>query len=300
MTAQHRIEPHPKKYVSVNGKRMAYVELGAGESVFLFIHGNPTSSYLWRNVMPEVAGLGRCIAPDLIGMGDSAKLDPAGPDSYNFTTHQNFLTEFIDTVLGPDCPVTLVLHDWGSALGFDWANHHRGRVTAIAYMEAIVRPLTWKEWPKESQRMFEGLRAATGEQMILEKNLFIERILPASILRALEPAEMNEYRRPFAGPAQDRWPMLAWPRALPLDGVPAEVVDAAQAYADWMAQNSVPKLFINAEPGSILVGPQREFCRQWQNQKEVTVRGSHFIQEDSGPEIGHAIAEWSMALTAAT
>jgi haloalkane dehalogenase len=288
----HRIDPHPKKFALVDGKRMAYVELGGGETAFLFLHGNPTSSYLWRNVMPEVAGLGRCVAPDLIGMGDSEKLEHPGPDTYRFATHREFLWSFIDTVIGRDRPLVLVVHDWGSALGFDWANRHRDRAAGIVYMEAIVRPLTWAEWPEGSRRAFQGFRSTAGEEMILDKNMFVERVLPASILRKVEPAEMDEYRRPFSQTKEDRWPTLSWPREIPIDGEPASVVDLAAAYADWMTENDIPKLFVNADPGAILVGPQREFCRKWRNQTEITVSGSHFIQEDSGPEIGRAIADW--------
>ena len=287
-----RSEPHPKRFAAINSKRMAYVELGEGEPVFLFLHGNPTSSYLWRNVVPEVVGLGHCIAPDLIGMGDSDKLDNPGPLTYRFATPRDFLWRFIDTVIGPDRPVVLVVHDWGSALAFDWAHHHSERVAGIAYMEAIVRPLSWAEWPEASRRVFQGFRSPAGEEMILDRNLFVERVLPASILRTLEPAEMEEYRRPFQT-REERWPTLAWPREIPIDGEPADVVALVAAYAEWLAQNDLPKLFVNAEPGAILTGAPREFCRAWNNQTEVTVRGSHFIQEDSGPAISRAIAEWA-------
>jgi len=290
-----RTEPFPKNHVTIAGKRMAYVELGAGEPIFLFLHGNPTSSYLWRNVMPELAALGRCIAPDLIGMCDSEKLDKPGPLTYRFATHREFLWQFIDTVIGPERPVVLVAHDWGSALAFDWANQHRERVAAIAYMEAIVRPLSWAEWPEASRRVFQGFRAPSGEEMILDRNIFVERVLPGSVLRQLAPEEMAEYRRPFQN-REDRWPTLAWPREIPIDGEPADVTALVGAYAEWMAQNEIPKLFVNAEPGAILTGAPREFCRRWPNQTEVTVTGSHFIQEDSGPEIGRAIAEWAAKL----
>jgi len=290
-----RTEPFPKNHVTIAGKRMAYVELGAGEPIFLFLHGNPTSSYLWRNVMPELAALGRCIAPDLIGMGDSEKLDKPGPLTYRFATHREFLWQFIDTVIGPERPVVLVAHDWGSALAFDWANQHRERVAAIAYMEAIVRPLSWAEWPEASRRVFQGFRAPSGEEMILDRNIFVERVLPGSVLRQLAPEEMAEYRRPFQN-REDRWPTLAWPREIPIDGEPADVTALVGAYAEWMAQNEIPKLFVNAEPGAILTGAPREFCRRWPNQTEVTVTGGHFIQEDSGPEIGRAIAEWAAKL----
>jgi haloalkane dehalogenase len=242
--------------------------------------------------MPQVSGLGRCLAPDLIGMGDSGKIEQPGPDTYSFATHRDFLRGFIEAAVGPDSPLVLVGHDWGSALGFDWANHHRDRVKGIVYMEAIVRPLTWAEWPEGSRRVFEGFRAAAGEEMVLDRNLFVERVLPASILRQLEPAEMAEYRRPFESSREDRWPTLAWPRQIPIDGEPPSVVALVAAYTAWMAENDLPKLFVNAEPGAILVGAQREFCRAWRNQTEVTVAGRHFIQEDSGPEIGRAIAGW--------
>jgi haloalkane dehalogenase len=191
----HRVEPHPQRFATIGGKRMAYVDLGEGEPVFLLLHGNPTSAYLWRNVMPELAG--RCLAPDLIGMGDSDKLENPGPDTYRFATHRRFLWDFIDAVIAPDRPVVLVGHDWGSALAFDWASQHRGRVAGIAYMEGIVRPLGWAEWPEASRRMFQGFRSTAGEEMILDRNLFVERVLPASVMRPLEPAEMAEYRRPF-------------------------------------------------------------------------------------------------------
>jgi haloalkane dehalogenase len=296
MTPPHRIEPHPKKFASVAGRRMAYVELGEGRRVFLFLHGNPTSSYLWRNVMPEVAAHGRCLAPDLIGMGDSEKLAEPGSDTYGFAAHREFLWGFIDAVIGSEQAVVIVGHDWGSALGFDWANRHRDRTAGIAYMEAIVRPLAWADWPPASRRIFEGFRSAAGEEMILDKNMFVERVLPASILRNLAPAETAEYRRPFAGRREDRWPTLAWPRQIPIDGEPAAIAALVDDYARWLAASDIAKLFVNADPGAILVGGQREFCRGWPNQREVTVRGGHFLQEDAGPEIGRAIASWAGAL----
>src|SRR3977135_3788883 len=228
-----RTKPFPKNHVTVAGKRMAYVELGEGEPVFLFLHGNPTSSYLWRNVMPEVAGIGRCVGPDLSGMGDSDKRDDPGPLTYRFATHRDFLWGFIDAVIGPERPVVLVAHDWGSALGFDWANQHRERVLGIAYMEAIVRPLSWAEWPEASRRVFQGFRSPAGEEMILERNIFVERVLPASILRQLAPEEMAEYRRPFQN-RDDRWPTLAWPREIPIDGETEDLTEFVAAPAVWM------------------------------------------------------------------
>jgi haloalkane dehalogenase len=270
---------------------MAYHERGQGAPV-LFLHGNPTSSYLWRDVIPELEGRGRLIAPDLIGMGDSGKLPDPGPDTYRFVTHQKYLAAFIDTLIGRDAKILFVIHDWGSALGFDWANHHRDRVRGIAYLEGIVRPLTgWDEWSKRAIPIFQGFRSEKGEELILDRNTFVERVLPGAVLRKLTEAEMAEYRRPFAK-REDRWPTLTWPRQIPIAGEPADVVAIAADYAKWMAENDIPKLFVDAEPGAILTGAVREFCRSWKNQTEVTVSGSHFIQEDSGPVIGRAIAAW--------
>ena len=279
-----------KKSIEVLGRRMAYIDEGEGAPV-VFAHGNPTSSYLWRNVMPACRGLGRLIACDMIGMGDSEKLPDSGPDRYTYAEQRRYLFALWEK-LGIEKDVVLVLHDWGSALGFDWGNHHRGQVRGIVYMEAIVRPLTWSQWPEGSRRVFQGFRSEAGEEMVLDKNMFVERVLPASILRRLEPSELEEYRRPFAGSVEARWPTLSWPREIPIDGEPALVVQLVSAYAAWMAESNLPKLFVNADPGAILVGAQREFCRKWPNQTEITVTGSHFIQEDSGPEIGRAIAAW--------
>lgn len=284
------IEPLSKQYKTVSGKQMAYHDIGSGETV-VFLHGNPTSSYLWRDVVPHVSSQARCVVPDLIGQGDSDKLDDVGPDSYRFVEHRDYLDGLLDQLDIGD-KVTLVIHDWGSALGFDWANRHRDRVAGIAYMEAIVRPVTWDEWPEGATEIFEAMRSEAGEEMVLTKNFFVEAILPASIIRKLSEEEMDEYRRPFANAGEDRRPTLTWPRQIPLAGEPADVVEIVQAYADWLATSDVPKLFINAEPGTILTGPQREFCRTWPNQTETTVAGIHFIQEDSADEIGVAIADW--------
>lgn len=283
-----------KRYVEVKGKTMAYVETGSGDPI-VFQHGNPTSSFLWRDVMPHLADQGRCIAIDLIGMGDSDKLDDPGPDRYTFVEHRDYWESALEA-LGVSERVTLVIHDWGSALGFDWARRHPASVLGIAYMEAIVRPVTWAEWPDAARAIFQGFRSPAGEAMILEKNLFVERILPGSVLRDLTDEEMAEYRRPFAQAGEDRRPTLTWPRQIPIDGEPADVHRIVGDYAEWMAGNDLPKLFVNAEPGAILTGEQREFCRGWKNQTEVTVRGSHFLQEDSAEEIGRAVADWRAAL----
>jgi haloalkane dehalogenase len=263
---------------------ISYVDTGAGEPV-VFLHGNPTSSYLWRNVIPHVEGLGRCLAPDLVGMGDSA----AAPDgSYRFVDHARYLDAWFEALGLTN--VTLVVHDWGSALGFYWAYRHPERVRGIAYMEAVVRPLTWEEWRDELRQIFQDLRSEAGEEMVLEKNLFIEGILPSAVLRDLTEEEMNVYRRPYLEPGESRRPTLTWPRELPINGEPEDVVSIVDDYSKWLAQSDVPKLFVNAEPGAILTGSQREFCRTWPNQEEVTVRGAHFVQEDSPHEIGEAVA----------
>ena len=284
----------PKKTIDVLGKRMAYVEMGDGRPI-VFQHGNPTSSYLWRNVMPHVAGLGRCIALDLIGMGASEKLEDSGPDRYRFVEHRAYFDAALDA-LGITRDVTLVVHDWGSALGFDWANRHRDRVRAIAYMEGIVMPVAWDDWPEAIRPVFQAFRSPAGEEMVLDKNIFVENVLPAGVLRGLTDEEMTVYRRPFLTAGEDRRPTLTWPRQIPLDGEPADVVGIVRSYADWLAKSDIPKLFINADPGVILTGRQRDFCRGWPNQTEVTVPGSHFIQEDSPDAIGRAIAQWLAGL----
>ena len=280
-----------KQHSDVLGLRMAHVEMGQGDPI-LFLHGNPTSSFLWRDVMAAMDGMGRLIAPDLIGCGDSDKLPDSGPDRYTIAEHARYLDAWIDAQI-PAGMVTLVIHDWGGALGFNWARRNADRVRAIAYMETIVRPMDFDmEWPEAVRGIFGGLRSEAGEDMILQKNVFVERILPGSILRTLSDAEMAEYRRPFANPGEDRRPTLTFPRQIPLSGEPADVVEMAQAYFDWLSTSLVPKFFVNADPGAILIGPMRESCRAFPNQQEITVAGSHFIQEDSGNEIGTAIKDW--------
>ncbi len=279
-----------KKRASVLDSQMAYVEVGAGDPI-LFLHGNPTSSFLWRNVIPHLADRGRCIAPDLIGMGDSDKISGSWAGSYRFVEHRHYLDGLLD-LLGVRERVTLVLHDWGSALGFDWARRHPERIRGIAYMEAIVAPLRWSEWPEAMVSLFKALRSSAGESLVLEDNVFIERILPAAVLRALTEKEMNAYRAPYRRAGEDRRPTLTWPRELPIQGHPADVVGIVDDYGRWLATSPIPKLFINADPGAILVGSARELCRSWPNQEEITVRGAHFVQEDSPDAIGHAIRAW--------
>jgi haloalkane dehalogenase len=289
--------PFEKRVVDVDGVPMAYVDVGEGDPI-VFLHGNPTSSYLWRNIVPHLVPLGRCVAPDLVGMGDSGKLSASDGSSYTFVQHRHYLDRLLDAV-GVDHEVTLVVHDWGSALGFDWANRHRDAIAGIAYMEAIVRPMRWEEWPSAARPIFQGLRSPAGEEMVLVRNLFVEAILPASVIRQLTPAEMDEYRRPFVEPGESRRPTLTWPRQIPIDGDPPDVHDIVAGYADWLATSDLAKLLVVADPGAILSGAQLEFCRRWPNQHEVTVPGNHFLQEDSPDQIGTAIADWIRARHAA-
>lgn len=279
-----------KHFVEVFGKRMGYTEAGEGPPI-VFLHGNPTSSFLWRKVIPPVVAQGRCLAPDLIGMGDSDRLEDSGPDSYRFVEHRRYLDGWMEAV-GATQNVVLVGHDWGGALAFDWANRHRQAVRGLVYMETIVCPVSWDDWPEPARRIFAAMRSPAGEEIVLDKNVFVERILPASVLDPLSEEVMNEYRRPYTESGEGRRPTLTWPRQIPIDGEPADVAEIVASYGQWLAESNLPKLFINARPGTILIGKQRELCRTWPNQTEKTVKGTHFIQEDSGPEIGEIISEW--------
>ncbi len=282
--------PYEKKSKEINGKKIAYVDTGEGDPIVL-LHGNPTSSYLWRNIIPELEGSGRVIVPDLIGQGDSEKLPASdGPDRYSFLVVYEYLEGLLQA-LGLDANLTLVVHDWGSGLGFHWAKNHPEAVKGIAYMEAIVQPLSWADWPDNARGIFQGFRSEKGEELVLERNLFVEAVLPSSILRDLSEEEMAHYRAPFLEP-DDRQPTLNWPRQIPIDGEPAHMVSLVDEYSAWLSTTDIPKLFINADPGAILTGPQREYCRSWPNQTEVTVSGIHFVQEDSPHEVGQAVADW--------
>ena len=283
--------PYGKYFKSIKGKNIAYIDVGDGAPIVL-LHGNPTSSYLWRNVVPHLEGIGRVIVPDLIGHGDSEKLpDSEGPERYSFEITYEYLAGLLEE-LNITEDVTLVIHDWGSALGFHWAKHHPEAVKGIAYMEAIVCPVTWDDWPESARGIFKGFRSDKGEDLVLQRNMFVEAVLPSSVIRQMGEEEMNQYRKAFTRVA-DRQPTLNWPRQIPIDGEPPHMVDLVASYGEWMATNQeLPKLFINADPGSILTGKARKFCRTWPNQKEVTVAGTHFIQEDSPVEIGIAVAEW--------
>ncbi len=283
-------ERYTKNFAEVKGRRMAYVETGAGNPI-VFLHGNPTSSYLWRNVIPHVERLGRCIAPDLIGMGDSDKLTNSGPDSYKLVDHITNMDGLLET-LGVNQNVILVVHDWGGPIGFDWLRRHENAVKGIAFMETIVTPMDWDDWPDAARQLFQAFRSPAGEGMILDKNVFIERVLPGSVLRELSDAEMAVYRRPFIEPGEGRRPTLAWPRQIPIEGEPAEVVKMVRANDAFLKTSQIPKLFINAEPGAILKGPLADHCRAWPNVSEVSVSGNHFLQEDSPDDIGRTIADW--------
>ena len=289
--------PFQKLRRQVLARQMAYVEVGEGDPIVL-LHGNPTSSYLWRNVLPHLQPLGRCIAPDLLGMGDSEKLPDSGPNSYRFVEHRRYLDALLES-LNVHEQVILVIHDWGSALGFDWANRHRKAVKGIAYMEAIVRPQGWDHWDVMNMRpLLRSLRSEAGERMVLQENFFIEKILPGAVLRTLSAEEMAEYRRPFAEPGEGRRPTLTWPREIPIEGNPADVATIVAAYAEWLGASDVPKLFLKAEPGALLGdGVNLDTARSWPAQTEVTIAGVHFVQEDSPDEIGQAIANWIKSLS---
>ncbi len=295
MTHSTEVSRYTKQYKTIHGKKMAYIDEGQGDPI-LFLHGNPTSSFLWRNIMPHLEGKGRLIAPDLIGMGDSEKLDNSGPDSYTYVEHRKYLFGLFQE-LGLNSNVTLVVHDWGSGLGFHWAHQNQKAVKGIAFMEAIVAPIpTWDGFPDASREVFQGFRSPAGEEMVLQQNIFVEGVLPGAVLRDLTDAEMTEYRRPFVNAGEDRRPTLTWPRQIPIAGEPADVVEIVGEYSAWLAQSDVPKLFVNAEPGALITGPVRDLVRAWPNLSEVTVPGAHFIQEDSPDLIGEAVASWHAQL----
>lgn len=284
-------ERYSKHKVTVHGREMAYIDEGVGDPI-IFLHGNPSSSYEWRNVIPHLVDMGRCIAPDLIGMGDSDKLPNSGPSSYRFIEHRKYLDTFLEA-LDVQNRVTLVIHDWGSALGFDWAYRHPQAIRAIAYMEAFVIPITsWNDWPDEhAVELFKKIRSDAGEELVLNQNFFIENILPGCVLRKLSDAEMAVYRRPYKNPGESRRPTLTWPREIPIAGEPQDVHDIIQTYSTWLATSDIPKLFIEATPGAMFES-HRDFARRWPNQTHVKIRGGHFVQEDSPDETGAAIVAW--------
>ena len=283
------------KKTTVRGRQMAYVDEGEGNAI-VFQHGNPTSSYLWRNVMPHCAGLGRrLVACDLIGMGGSDKLPGSGPDRYTYAEQRDYLFDLWDKLALGD-RIVLVLHDWGSALGFDWATRFPERVAGICYMEALVTPFTREEWMVPARAPLRDMCSVAGEKLVLEENMFVEQYVPALIERTLSEAEMRAYRAPFAEPGEGRRPTLTWPRQIPVEDEPADVAAIIVGYGKALARSTIPKLFINAEPGRLLTGRPREVCRAWPNQTEVTVAGRHYIQEDSPDQIGRAIADFAREL----
>ncbi|HEV8282710.1 MAG TPA: haloalkane dehalogenase [Chitinophagaceae bacterium] len=279
-----------KKFIDIKGRRMAYIDEGEGDPI-IFQHGNPTSSYLWRNIMPYCSGLGRLIACDLIGMGDSEKLPNSGPERYTYLEQRSFLFALWEE-LKLEKNVILVLHDWGSVLGFDWANQNRSRVQGIIYMEALAIPFKWGEFAPGVRDLFRALRSPAGEELVLKNNVFVEKVLPGGIFRELSDAEKTEYQRPYLNAGEDRRPTLSFPRQIPLDGEPAEVTQVVTEYGNWLKQSSVPKLWIHGDPGAVENESVRKFCSTWPNQTEITVKGKHFLQEDSPMEIGGAIAEF--------
>ena len=286
-------DPHPRKSVLIDGVRMQYVETGQEHKPpIVFLHGNPTSSYLWRNIISHVSDSWRCLAPDLVGMGDSER-PPNG--EFRFADHAHYLDRWFDALNIENA--VLVVHDWGSALGFNWAQRNPDKISGLVYMEALVQPLTWTDWPENAKEVFQAMRSEAGEEMVLQKNIFVERILPASVIRKLNAQEMSIYRKPFLDPGESRRPTLTWPRQIPVDGEPEDVATIIQSYGAWLSKSTIPKLFVNADPGSILVGPQREFCRTWPNQTEVTVPGLHFIQEDSPGAIGSSISAFLSSIS---
>lgn len=288
--------PYQKKRQSVLGVEMAYVDEGQGDPI-VFLHGNPTYSYIWRNILPYVQRFGRIIAPDLVGMGDSQKLAESGPGSYTFVEHRRYLDTLLEA-LGVHERITFVGHDWGAALAFDWAYRHPDAVRGIAFMEAIAETYSWSEYPEAGRKLFQAYRSAAGERMVLEQNGFIEGNLPRTILRTLTEEEMNNYRRPFARPGEARRPTLSWARQLPIDGEPVDVTEIVTTFGEWLSHSDIPKLLIQANPGT--KQPEHyAFYRTWPRLDEVTVRGHHTPQEDSPDEIGQAIANWLRQLSEA-
>lgn len=279
-----------KRTIEIQGLKMSFVEMGAGEPI-VFQHGNPTSSYLWRKIIPKLSQWGRCIAIDLVGMGDSEKIPDANLSSYFFENHKKYWREALNA-LEINKNIIFILHDWGSALGFDYFADHQDKVDGICHMEAIYDCMSWSDWPVESRKIFQSLRSDSGEEMVLNKNVFVEKILPASIFRDLTAEEMDEYRNPFIEKGLDRLPTLAWPRQLPIGGEPNDVCEIVSRYNKVLSTSAVSKLFINADPGVIVTEDIKEKIRRWHNQTEATVKGLHFIQEDSPDEIASAISSW--------
>ena len=293
-TIEEKATPsHHKHFQLINGVNIAYVDTGKGDPI-IFLHGNPASSYIWRNIIPYVQGLGRCIAPDLPGMGDSQKLPHK--EDYTFANNEKYLDELFQSI-GVTHNILFVVHDWGSVLAFDWARKHPESVKGIVYMESLTRPRSWEEVPGVARETFMKLRSEQGEEMVLHQNSFIEFNLPKTVLRPLSAEEMDQYRRPFKEEGESRRPMLSWARQLPLGGKPANIIKVVNDNSEWLSTNDIPKLFREAVPGT-LSQEEKEACKKWPNQVHITVPGHHNLQEDSPKEIGTAISVWLQTLNA--
>ncbi len=279
--------PYKTKFVTVYGSKMAYVEAGQGDPI-LFLHGNPTSKYLWRNIMPWLENQGRVIAPDLIGMGESDKPDI----DYRYHDQYKYLLGFIDALELTN--ITLVLHDWGSGLGFNFAAQNPDRIKAIAFMEALVQPRTWEDFPPDFRRAFKLMRApGIGWLMISVANGFIKQMLPQAIVRELSETEKAVYAGPFPT-IGSRKPLLQFPRDVPIDGQPADVHSIISNYSQWLQQTEIPKLFFYASPGAIIDAEVADWVKQsFPNLTSYDMgAGIHFVQEDNPHFIGEKLAEW--------
>lgn len=282
---------YQKKFAQILGSNMAYIDEGQGDTILL-LHGNPASSYIWRNIIPHLTGIARCVAPDLVGMGDSDKLSPSGPDRYRFVEHQRYLEALYEQLDIGD-RVVVVGQDWGSALAFDWAYRNQSRLKGVVHTESIPCAWTREDFPIEGLLdNFLALRSELGEELILKNNMFVETTMPNGTRRPLTDEEMDEYRRPFREPGEGRRATLSWPRQIPFEGQPADVDRIVKDYAAWLPGANVPKLYIDAEPGFIVTGKIREWVKSWDHQEIVSVGSKHFVQEDAPDEIGRAIADW--------
>jgi haloalkane dehalogenase len=288
-TGYRLADPHPRQRIAVLDTEMNFVDTGAGDPI-VFLHGNPTYSYLWRNIIPYVSDQGQCLAPDLIGMGRSGR---SPTQSYRFVDHARYLDAWFDA-MNLSGKVTLVVHDWGSALGFYRAFRYPDQIKAIAYMEALALPRRWEDFG-EAAGIFRALRSPLGDQMVFDENFFVETVLPRGMIRKLADEEMAAYRAPYFE-REARLPTLTWPRQIPIEGDPADVTMIIESYGRWLCQSQIPKLLILGDPGAIITGRTRDFCRTWRNQREVTVRGRHFLQEDSPDQIGVALREFVMSV----
>lgn len=286
--------PYESKFVDVLGSRMHYIDEGQGEPV-VFIHGNPTSSYLWRNVIPFVTTGYRAIAFDLIGMGKSDKPDIA----YTYQDHKRYVDGFIEKLGLRN--ITFVIHDWGSVLGFDYSVHHENNVRGIAFMEALVPPAMPSPNPSSPTSSIGQFRTPElGEKLVLGENAFVEKVIPAGVIRQLTQEEMNVYRAPYPTPAS-RKPTLVWPRELPIQGTPARNVEVVNAIGAWMKTTPIPMLHLWGRPGAL--NSERvavEFVKRVRNIQSTFVGPCrHYLQEDQPEMIGRAVADWRRRLRSA-